>query len=389
MGADSIRSKYNQEHEVTLEVILNKVCYFPSEIISGYLDIKPKYNLNQTIFNETKTIFKLTQFQSYLNPNGDSSIKVEENSDIINFETYYNYFCGANILLGIKIPFSFEIPLRIQPTFYFKTYYIRHYFCVELPGIKAKRALIIIIKSFQFFNLENKLLKMPAFGFGDFYKYQNGRISCLLELQKNSFTYSESIPLKINFKCSESKLAVKSLTIKIEQYVYLNEKENHKKHYLTVLKKDLISKEIFIKEILNNYEIKDIIILPHNINNCQEVYSILESNKKIEVDYQFGNLKKDLIPFCIGGLISCEFLLRVKIKYKFSDLDDSFVLPIELMDYDFNPLNKINNNKQNNNNDYNINFIDDYDKYYNNKGKVDFELIEHEDFQKAFYENKN
>ena len=139
MGANSIKEKYNQENEISLNIFINKSCYNPGETISGYIDIQPKYNINQTIFNDTQAIFKITQFQQYDYSTGsgedETKIYVNDDSDVFTLETRFDYFCGANILVGIKIPFSIQIPLEIQPTLYYYGYYIKHFLSVELPGI--------------------------------------------------------------------------------------------------------------------------------------------------------------------------------------------------------------------------------------------------------------
>ena len=146
------------------------------------------------------------------------------------------------------------------------------------------------------------------------------------------------------------------------------------------------------------YEINDHLNLPFDFSNSQEIYSTCERYKMMEVDYDFQKLKKELTPSCFGGLISCEYILKVEIIYKGFNSNNSFELPIEIIDngdYNFKPLIQIynNNNKDNylnneaNNNSYNINYIDNYDNKNNNENKGDFEIIEHDDFQKAFFGN--
>ena len=358
MGANQIKKKYNEEYEVIVNIILDKVCYFPSEMISGFLELQPKYNLNQTIFNDTKVIFKIAQFQeySYTTGSGDneSTEYVCEYSNVLKQETSFNYFSGANILLGVKITFSILIPLEIQPTFYYKRNFIKHFFCVELPGIKAKRALIIIIKGFQFFTKENKLLRIPTFGFGDFYKNQNGKVSCLIEFPKNSFIYTEPISFKINLNCSESNIGVKALKISITKFIYFNKKVEHKKHFIIYLKKEIAKKEFTAKENLTKYEINGHLNLPFDFSNSQEIYSTCERYKMMEVDW-FSKIKKR---------INFKPLIQI---------------------YNNNKDNYLNNEA--NNNSYNINYIDNYDNKNNNENKGDFEIIEHDDFQKAFFGN--
>ena len=41
MGND-LKKKFNQEKEIQLRIQLDKVCYFPCEKVTGYLEIGPK-----------------------------------------------------------------------------------------------------------------------------------------------------------------------------------------------------------------------------------------------------------------------------------------------------------------------------------------------------------
>ena len=115
-----------------------------------------------------------------------------------------------------------------------------------------------------------------------------------------------------------------------------------------------------------------------------------------------------LLPFCIGGLISVEFDLKVEINYKMKNIkSDILELPIEI--YEKNSGNneiipeisnaKDNqiNNKENNSNStssqyYNINSINEEDLKNNkvpNLEKPDnFVIYELEDFDKAFFGKK-
>ena len=208
---NSLRKQYNKENDVILNIILNKTCYFPGEFITGSLVIRPKIGLKETIFDNTSAIFNILQFQQYHYTVGsdedEKTIYIEDKTVILCLNIDFINFKGSNILTGINIPFSFQIPSNILPTVYFYGYYIKHFICFELPGIKAKRSLMIIIKEFQSFTLENKLLRMPAIGFGDFYKkrksnYRGGKVSYLLKIPKNSFSYLESIPYEIYLDCN-------------------------------------------------------------------------------------------------------------------------------------------------------------------------------------------
>lgn len=87
MGSKSTKIIYNHEEKVQLNILLDKACYYRGENISGHLDIKSKYDLNQTVFNDVKAIFKITQFQQYKYWDDDMEINVSENTDIFTLET--------------------------------------------------------------------------------------------------------------------------------------------------------------------------------------------------------------------------------------------------------------------------------------------------------------
>lgn len=407
MGTDSsLKKKYNQENNVKLNICLDKVCFSPGEFITGHLDIQPKAGLVEAILNDSSAIFKLTQFQQYHYIEGDIAKYVDEISDILNMNIDFSNFIGANILLGINIPFSFQIPLNILPTIFFGDYYIKHFISFTMPGINAMRTLIIIIKGYKIFNFENKLLKMPASGFGDFYMkpkgdYKGGKVSCLLNIPKNSFSYFEIIPFEILINCTELNMEIKALKISIMKYIYFNDKKDHKKHFNAYEEEELVSKIYTLKKNLNKYDIKDDIKLPRDLNEFKEfkelengeIYSTFDNLKMLEVDYNFSKIK--LTPFSIGGLISIEFKLKVEIEYNKNRTKNSFELPIEFLDK--NSKNQIiyipnlnKNSKQNEKNKcYNINSIDENDNNNNSEENHDFVVIEHEDFQQAFFGDKN
>ena len=417
---NSINNEYNIRKDINLNIILNKTCYFPGEYITGHLDIQPKVGLNDTIFDDTTAIFNLLQLQHYFYTVGSGddakTVFVNDNSDILLLNLDFTNFRGSNILLGIKIPFSFQIPLNILPTVYFYGYYIKHLITFELPGIQAKKSLMIIIKEFQNFTFENKLLKMPAIGFGDFYlqkkgNYNGGKVSCLLKIPKNSYNFYEIIPFEVYLDCTELNMEVKALTISILKNIYFNDKFNNKEHFRTFSKKVMASKEYTFVKTLVKYNFKDEIQIQQDNkdleNSCpKEIYSFFESMKTIETHFPFSNIV--LTPFCIGGLISINFSLKVEINYKEKRSASFFELPIQFLDKSFlkldiytpniqsnnNNIQKNNNNiiqnennniqNENNNKYYNINSIDEYMEQSD-----DFVVINHEDFQKVFFEGNN
>ena len=408
MGNDNItlEKHYNLEQDIMLNIILNKSCYFPGESINGYLNIQPKKGLKEIIFNDTSTIFTINQLQeySYIIDCEEGPRAFKEDKDILVNRIDFINFKGANIASSINIPFSFQIPMNILPSIYVDGHFIKHFICFELPGINAKRSINIIIKAYQIYTFENKLLKMPAIGFGDFYKkkkseYKGGKVSCLLKIPKNSFNYLESIPFDIFLDCTELSMEIKEITISIIQYIYFNDKNEYKKHLKTYLEEELALKKYTFSQNLDKYHIKDEIQISQDKNYLEaifpmELYAFFENMKTIEVYYNYQNIK--LTPFCVGGLISIEFSLKVGIKYKKKRKDNYFELPIQFIEKNCPYLNTHNiyNPKSNNNNQKTINSNDNTNLNieYNNKEDItpenDFVIINHDDFQKVFFGEK-
>ena len=169
-----LKNKYNSEKDIKFDITLNKICYMPGEQIIGSLDILSKPGNNETILNDTMVHMKIIQYQqySYIDHSGEDSetVSVTDERDVLSEDLDFINFKGANILSGINIPFSIQIPLDIHASVYYNGSCVKHFLSAEFPGIKARRALVIIIKRFEKFSYENKLLKIPANAFGDFYK---------------------------------------------------------------------------------------------------------------------------------------------------------------------------------------------------------------------------
>ena len=102
-----------QKGNIIIDIVIDKLCYSPGETINGYIAIKPRTYLNDSILCDSLIIIKLIQKQQYNYPNGEDFEYVGENSDLNIQSMDCKYFRGANVLLGVNIPFSITIPLDI------------------------------------------------------------------------------------------------------------------------------------------------------------------------------------------------------------------------------------------------------------------------------------
>ena len=419
---NSDKGQYNKQNDIELNIFLNKACYNPGEEINGILSIKGKPTLKKTIFDDTSAIIKIVQMQrfSYEESSGmsdaTSTITIKEDTDLVSENVNFINFKNSNLLVGINIPFSIRIPIDIQPSVFikndfmkngfilndlytdnfYKIPFIKHFISFEFPGLESKRSLMIIIKNFKKFSFENKLLKMPAYGFGDFYKkkkgkYKGGKLSCLLKIPKNSFSFFEIISFELYLDCTVLGMDIESTTIFLNKAVYMNKKI--KRHFRKILNEDLIEKKYVLDKNLDKYEIKDFLQLKEDKEFFQKIYqqneySYFDSIKNLELDYNYNNYQ--LTPFCIGGLLSVEFTLRVEVKYKMKREKSEFVLPIQFYNSE---LNEIENQK---NNDYfnfpqnttNINSINNVNNIENEENIADFVVIENNDIEKVFFGNE-
>jgi len=411
MGNDNnIKKKYNEEKEVKLDITLNKVCYLPGEKIIGNLNIQPNIGINETILNDTNVTIKIIQIQyySYTEGSGDDATTISERDEKDIFIENFNFitFKGANILSGINIPFSIIIPLNIHASVIYYENYAKHFLLVDFPGIKAKRSIMIIIKRFEQFSYENKLLKIPTNAFGDFYikkksKYKCGKITCLLKLPKNRFYYFELIPLEIFLDRTELNMEVKTIKLSLMMKIHYNYKFDEKKHRKTIMNLNVFTREYSVNNSQNKFEIKDYIQLQNDgifsqYFSLDDKYCLLETLKKIELDHKFDSMI--LMPFCFGGLINPEYYFQVDIIYQSWRSTNTLIVPIDIYTHNNDSIsldkngniNNIMNNFENKNNNFvnNINSIEEDDLKKNMAESDGFVVYDEDDFEKAFFENK-
>ena len=134
-----------------------------------------------------------------------------------------------------------------------------------------------------------------------------------------------------------------------------------------------------------------------NYISINDKYCLLEDKKKIEIDYNFE--KKNIIPFCFGGLINTEYIFIVEINYKKHRSKSILSLPIDIYTYDDESIsiderdiiNNIINNGENKNNNYimNINSSDENNLKKNMDEYDGFVVYEKDDFKKALVKGKN
>ena len=341
--------KYNSERYVSLTMKINKMCYSQGEYIQGILYLQGKPDLIQKELidpSATSTLTELHQYTYQINDNNDnnsSNREYEEKEEITIFSLNLNFsnYRGANLMQGINIPFSVQITNCYPSCIFNYRNYVRHFFTVEFPSIQAKKTAIIIIKNSQNFNIVNGLYKSPAIEIKEKEKHKclcaKGKFAAVLKLQKNVFFYDEQIPFELNIDCSQLSIDIKSVEISLLRTESENYKNNYKKARNSFSRKINYNKINLLKG-QPKYEIKDVIQFPLLADyNPLQIYKMLDSEPA-----NIDKLKKiHLAPSCLGGLLSVQYYINVKINVDsiFSS-DEKLGIPIDF----YVPYNIIQNN---------------------------------------------
>ena len=417
MGNDYDSDKSNNyEKDVSMTIDLNKTCFFKGEEIKGNIILSSKNGLKGTLVNPYVIIsIKENGQYSYVEDSYEFNVDssnfkkiAKENKNLLTIKIDFPFFEGANLLIGVNIPFKVKIPEKIYPSCYFNlNTFIKHFLVCDFPSIEAKKAEIIVIKNSIYFSEENHLLKAPAQYSKEIpiYKYSflnSGSFIFNATLTKNIFSYNDDIPLIIDIDGKNQSINIKKIIIKIYRNLKKNYKENHLSSRAENLS-EIFTKKLPLKKGETKYHVETSFKFPKSPKgvNPSQIYLLLDVNKKKNIQ-DLENIK--LYPSCHGGFLSCEYYIKIKLEMDalFSS-DPSFSMDVDfyeafnINDSDKNKekfLSNIYINKDNKNNIkeekkiyFNINNIDEYDYNINNLKEDEVNLPSEEEI--LAYNNKN
>ena len=351
MGYDFEADKtYNFERDISMTIELKKTCYSPGEYLEGTIILRAKQGIQNSLLTSPFATLHFTEYFYYTytedvyNPNTQRSEFVsrvaEENNPLLIIPLNFSNFQNANVMNTVSIPFQMQIPINIYPTCIFgSSEYVKHYLAIDFPSIYAKKTVVVVIKNNQYFTTSNGLLKQPASTFREVKKHSlaiisKGSFTSTLKLQRNAFTYDEMIPFEVDIDCSKLKLNIKAIKVSLNRIQKVNLKENHSKERRQY-KKELVSKRIPLNKSENRYHIEDVIQLQAE-NNPKQIYNILDNDKR---KYSEKYNKINLSPTCYGGLLSCEYFIKIKLELdSMFSTDEDLKIPIDL----YEPFNAPN-----------------------------------------------
>ena len=191
MGSD-IYEKYNDEKKMTINIELNKVCYFPGELITGIITIFPSLEVFETLMENQELVITLKEYQhfTYTTKHGKHSTThtVSRTNELINSKINFKDIITPDYSAGFKIPISLQISKEAYPTIFFEfdNRYVRHYFTVEVPNCAKRTKLIVINNVFPQKVLSKNINAKNEFSKSKFFS-DKGSLSCNIKMPKNYF----------------------------------------------------------------------------------------------------------------------------------------------------------------------------------------------------------
>jgi len=399
MGNSIIKNQEEEDENLSIEININKSCYYPGEKISGNIILQAKTSKVPLIFNFPNTIITLIQHQHYQFYYEDIQIKKEDKKPIFFRRHNFKKYKDRDILVPLKIPFSFKIPKDAYPTLiHDNNNFIKHYLTIKFPKIQKKKSIGIIIQNIKQFTVENKLFKSPAEKFKDKRVsaiFNKSKIAFLLKTEKNSYAYNELIPYEIVINFTESNINIKKLRVSLTRNIYIRSND-----YIDVKPIIIMNYDIPPKLEDNVYHICGYFTFPPIAEyfsvNPMNIYNFYSNRIIHNIDKTFNSIY--LYPSCNSDFLSCNYFLNLEI-YLNSLLSEKeqLSLPIELYTpLEIEPEKKNEENEEdddnifrneieeNNKNAFKAETIKNNNEENNNN---DFQIINKVDFYKILSED--
>ena len=336
MGTDS--TKYNNEKNMSINIELNKTCYFPGETITGTITLYPFIQSFEKIMDNPSFNIAINQFQHYSYSTGSGkkrhTVVRNEEKNLITTTINFQDKIKTDYSSGFAVPFSVQVPENAYPSVSAINAYVKHLFIVDLPHTETKRTVVFIIKGIFPNNLDGNLLIQNVEEAKEFKKanFLVKKGSCLLALRcpKNYFYYDEKIPFQLSLDCTKLEMNIKSIGVILERRVHKNLYSDHSKPIRTSC--DIIEKKIFnLEKNLSRYDISDCLTFPTtsldgNWVYPPNVYQQLDEKGVFEIN---SNFSYRLYPCCIMGLVSVKYFIKVELYFDCTfTFDEELAIPL-------------------------------------------------------------
>ena len=362
MGANE--AKYNINGNINIKVVLNKVCYFPGENMTGRIQLISNKGFIQECKKFSEIIITITQISQYKYPS-DSHDKIEkEVITLMNNIMSFSDFIQMGEERVINIPFNYTCPKNACPSIFLSDKdYIKHVLSIDYPHFNVRRSYIFVVKNKLEYHSILKNLLCPfknetIFNKSKFFS-KKGSCKLIIDMPRNYFLYNEKVEFNIQIDCSSLKIPVNKIRLSFDRAI----KKNYKNDYLNTRKyatENLIFKEYNLEKTKKIFNIVDYIYFPKHTAkfSATDAYKNMNNHGLYEVT---DETLKNLYPCCSIGLINIEYSITVKIFFdSMLTTDEEKFFPIFFCDIlgdnnqnKYNPPSQTNisysNNTQNNN----------------------------------------
>ena len=417
MSSFSNRIKLN-ENQYELKINLEKMNYFPGEIINATLQIVSKDNINLNS-DSLKISYFLKNIEYWQNNTGvkDSGNQTPGGNNINEKEEYLkeknNYY--ENIIFSkeetvqnlnkafnlvnnngkneLNIFLKIELPKNMKPSF--EWYKEKNIYCfsrtilsIHIPDLKLYSFSYLFIKKtkpnvIDSINIQ-KILGKEAF----ILFWENDNIKFNINTKKNFLTFNEICPIQINIDTSQLKSELISINFTLkrkikfmingEQSVYLNTSDYTENLWE---EKVVLDKKESIHNLKFEIPMKD---KERTINKKK-----LNFNMALKIDNK--NTLTYLMPSYIGNNLKCEYFLKTNAIFNGNNINvNEFIISFELYHenngYSIEPINEIDRIfTEINNKIRETNSKDKYNNFFNSGYSYS---LPDEEMLKNYYSNK-
>ena len=227
----------NKNAKAIVKVSLESTVLLPGDFVYGKIIIKPNKNKDITKLQNPRIEISLFQEQNW-----QSYIFSEEEKSSRNGEFYNNFFSNKtlncleykdkNFSEGITIPFQYQIPNDITPSFEwphtrYEFAYIRNFLIVNIPELSYKTEILLLILKKPIL-LESPLKVIKIEERKKLLFFGNGSILIEGSYPTSSFPILGNIPLTVKVDASNSDVLIKEVTVKLKRKLQFYSKDNPK-----------------------------------------------------------------------------------------------------------------------------------------------------------------
>jgi hypothetical protein len=384
MGNENM--KLNKEGNVSTQISLNKVCFFPGENIIGNIKLIPKPGFFEECRKFCELVIMITQISRYTYQDG-SDYEAEEETTVLmtnnfKFSDYIQLGEEKEINLKVKI----TLPKNARPSIFIDTHdYVKHLITVKYPHFGSKRTKVLIVKNNLNFHSKNRQLLCPFnypinFNKKKFFM-KKGSCNLVITMPRNYFLYNEKISYNIHLDCTLLDIPVYKIKISFKRTLKRNRKDNYLRQRINstdtlTSKKYQIDKTKKLIDIVDYITFNDPLSNLSKPNSPSDIYKMMDAHGLYEVNDPF---LRSLYPSCSVGLINVEYSLKAKIYFDTIFTSDEQVFwPVDfcdILDYKMPNQNDINLNNNNFNQIFNSSDI----KPINNNNLINNNIINNND----------